>query len=289
MAEFPSDVLLQVQAGNEYFSNLADEKLNDLKRGCIDCEPRSYRCLQTLMIAINHKVFIDSYDDAAKGNVEQMLTIIGDYTVKIPPTVSAGADQVVEVGTPAVFTANITLGSGTLVSVLWEKISGGSANLSGANTAVLTVSNFSDGQINLKVTVVDSNGLTASDTVMLTGTQDTARVAYWSSGPDFTIPSYATITGTWNQVAFLPNGQINFPFLVNSLAILKVAYPSDEPIKNRWSDIADLSLFGPIGTDEDTWGAGTVVSGAIPLRVHTTNFLTTYNKAQPSGIRFQTV
>lgn len=287
MAEFPIQFLLDVERGNQYLSNLNQEFLSDLVRGCDNCTPDSFECLKNAIRALNYKVELDQYDAVAIDNLNIMLKIIGGYQLVTGPTVSAGAPQVVSIDAgPAVFTANATQGSSPIVSYQWEQTNGTPATLSGANTVVLSVSNFSVGVIGLKVTVVDSNGLTASATTQLTGSNATALIAYFSTGPDFTIPSYQTIIDTWTPVSFQPGGAINFPFIVTDLSIFKVAYPTNQPIKNRWIDINDVLLFGAIGTEEDLWGAGTVVN---TLRVHTTNYLTLYNKPNPSGIRFVTI
>lgn len=290
MAEFPTEALLEIQRGNQYFSNLSQEYLNDLKNGCTNCKPDAFECLRNVMMALNYKVELEQYDSVSIKNIDIMLKIIGGYQLVVAPTVDAGANQVVSIDdSPAIFTATVTLGSGSLISILWEQISGTPATLSEADTAVLSVSDFSVGVLGLKVTITDSNGLQASDTVQLTGSNATAKIAYYSFGADFIIPSYATIVNTWTQVSFQPNGVINFPFNVTDLSILKVAYPQSEPLKNRWIDINDVLLFGAIGTEEDLWGSATNVAGVIPLRVVTTNYLTSYSKPNPSGIRFVTI
>lgn len=290
MAAFPTEALYDLERGEQYLSNLNTEYLDDLKKGCYDCLPDSFECLRYIISALKYKRDLEQYDSIAIANLNMMLKIIGGYQLITGPTVSAGAPQVVSIDAgPAVFTANVTQGSGSIVSYLWEQTSGTSATLSGANTAVLSVSNFAVGVIGLKVTVTDSNGLKASATTQLTGSNATAKTAYFSTGPDFTIPSYATIVSTWTPVSFQPGGAINFSFNVTDLSILKVAYPQNEPLKNRWIDINDVLLFGAIGTEEDLWGAATNVSGAVPLRVVTTNYLTLYSKPDPSGIRFVTI
>lgn len=85
------------------------------------------------------------------------------------PTANAGSDQVLAAGTT---TTNVT-GSGSdpdgsIVSYLWEVISG-SASLTNANTATVTVNGLTDGNsYTLRLTVTDNNGSTGQDTMGIT-------------------------------------------------------------------------------------------------------------------------
>lgn len=86
MANFPSDVLTDIARGNQYLSILTQEYLADLKKGCNDCIPNGLDCLSISMEVLNNRVDRDLYDDSAKGNVQIMLKLIGDYILITPLT-----------------------------------------------------------------------------------------------------------------------------------------------------------------------------------------------------------
>lgn len=81
---FPTDVLTEIQRGEQYLSNLNTEYLADLQRGCTDCLPSDFDCLRYTMRALKYKVILDEYDSIAISNLEMMQKIIGDYQVVTP-------------------------------------------------------------------------------------------------------------------------------------------------------------------------------------------------------------
>lgn len=81
---FPSEVLLEIERGKQYFSNLNEEFLGDLKRGCTDYSPLSYECLKRLLRALDFKNELDEYDEVAETLVYKMLVIIGGYKLVVP-------------------------------------------------------------------------------------------------------------------------------------------------------------------------------------------------------------
>lgn len=84
-----------------------------------------------------------------------------------PPTAQAGGDITLILPTNAVSivgtgTAN---GGATITNYTWAKISGGAATLSNVNSLTLNVTGLVEGSYIFRLTVTDSNGLTASDDV----------------------------------------------------------------------------------------------------------------------------
>jgi len=223
-----------INRGNAYFSDLQAEYSSDLKKGC-DCIPTSYTCLKRILSALEKKVALDQYDDVAQGLIDKMIKIIGDYVILIPPTVNAGADQSVQVGGTATFTAVATAGSSPIVSYLWEKVSGGSVTLSGTNTATLTASNFGVGQYVFKVTVTDSNGLHASDTVMLTGTAQLIQIR-WDAFDTEPNLSTMVLTKSMSVNAGFTEAIIDFSIDFGAIENKYIAYdyPATESDKLNW-------------------------------------------------------
>lgn len=164
---FPQEVLDGIARGKAYLSDRNVEHISDLKKGCSDCKSNG-TCVKRLLRGLDFKVELDEYDDVAIGLYENLMLIIGDYTVVIAPRVDAGANQIVQLGNTATFTATITLGSAAIVSILWEQIAGVSqSTLTNATTASMTASNFEQGSYMYRVTVTDANGLIGFDTVTL--------------------------------------------------------------------------------------------------------------------------
>ncbi len=80
---FPSEALLELERGEQYYSNLTAEYLTDLKNGCSGL-PLSFECLKRLLRALNYKNNLDEYDDIAEGLIYKMQVIIGGYKLVVP-------------------------------------------------------------------------------------------------------------------------------------------------------------------------------------------------------------
>jgi hypothetical protein len=86
----------------------------------------------------------------------------------VPPTASAGSDKSVSLpqNNYSIFgSAEDT--DGLVVSVQWQKLSGPTVTLQGANTLTLTLNNISAGSYIFELTVTDNDGLTSSDSMQL--------------------------------------------------------------------------------------------------------------------------
>lgn len=250
---FPIEILEDIGRGKAYFSDLNAQYLQKLQDGCSECTctVKDYQCLKRILRSLDFKDELDEFDDIAKKLVEDMLLIIGEYTIKVPPTVDAGANQSVPISDSAFFTATIIPGSAAIVSVLWTVVSG-SGVLTNANTANVVVDDFSIGNTPLKVTVIDANGRSASDTVILTGTAATEKVYYISKSTNV-LPTESEILaadfinivqGAASYVVPV-NGSFNFHFVFQS---------ATEPGKIRWADTIDPDNNGVMGIG-NTWYA----------------------------------
>ncbi|MGM0581495.1 MAG: PKD domain-containing protein [Bacteroidota bacterium] len=87
----------------------------------------------------------------------------------IRPDVDAGPDQfLVLPDNEIVLNGYASDPDGEIVSYLWEKVSGGTANLSGANSAALTASNLEEGSYHFRFTATDNDGAHKSNAVYVT-------------------------------------------------------------------------------------------------------------------------
>lgn len=254
---FPEEALDVIERGEQYFSNLQAEYLADIKRGCNNCKPTAYTCLKRLLRALNAKNELDQYDDVSIVLIHKVVVIIGDYTLQVPPTVNAGADQSVPIDETAYFSATIVEGSAPIVSIQWSIVSG-SGTLINSTTADLIIEDFPTGGIVLKIVVKDANGLTASDTVILTGTAATERVYYISKSTNV-LPTESEILaadfinivpGVASYVVPINTG-FNFHFVIQK---------ATEPNKIRWQDTIDPDNNGVMGVGNTWYAAGTVTT-----------------------------
>lgn len=269
MANFPTDVLNDIARGKDYYSGLNAENIANLKRGCDSCTVKNYKCLKRILRSLDFKVELDEYDDIAKELVKDMLIIIGDYTIKVPPTVNAGADQSVPVNETAYFSATIVEGSAPIVSIQWSIVSG-SGTLINSTTANLIVEDFPIGGIVLKIVVKDANGLTDSDTVILTGTAATMKVYYLFSDTN-TLPTEEEILAS-DSVNIVPGSDYVVPVNNGETKYVMIAELLTEPAKVRWDDTVDTDNNGTIGANKTILAGVTVDT----FRVYVTNFKTEF-------------
>ena len=87
----------------------------------------------------------------------------------IPPTVSAGANQTIQLPTNSVtVTATAVASSGSITGYQWLKVTGGAATITSATSASTTITGLVAGVYTFSVTATQTNGLTATDTVQIT-------------------------------------------------------------------------------------------------------------------------
>lgn len=286
MATFPEQVLEQITEAKDYLSELNKLRIDDLQHGCEDCSPKDYKCLTRLIKAIDFKVEYDNYDEDAFGLYEQIVGIVGgEVFTPVAPQVSAGADRTAGINIPQVFTATITPGTASIVSILWEQTSGTPATLSGQTTSTLTVSGFSLGDSTFKVTVTDADDLTASDSVTLTGIPQTEAVAYWGSKMDGTVLTYAQILAQGTSFDYVIGADITIPITVLDAERWWFAIPENESIKNWYEDTINVLNKGEIGTDQDLINAPTLVVGDTNLNF----YQNVYPVPQPNPLIVKTI
>jgi beta-glucanase (GH16 family) len=133
------------------------------------------------------------FDDVCLLNGGAALPVGAGY-----PTADAGADQVVILpANSAVLDGSQSSDDGAITGFAWAQVSGPSvATLSGANAAVLTVSNLIAGTYVFRLTVTDDEGLTSSDNASVTVA---APAPTANAGPDQSVAlpqRSVTLTGS---------------------------------------------------------------------------------------------
>lgn len=252
---FPIEVLNDIARGKAYYSDLNAQYIQKLEDGCSECTctVKDYTCLKQILRALDFKVELDEYDDIAKKLIEDMLLIIGNYTIKIPPTVDAGPDQTVPITETAIFPAVITQGSAPITNIQWSIVSG-TGTLINANTDTVSVTGGTVGTPTvLKIVVTDGNGRSDSDTVRLNRTAATIKVYYLSKSTNV-LPTESEILaadfvnivpGVASYVVPVNEGGFNFHFVFQL---------ATEPNKIRWADTIDPDNNGVMGVG-NTWYA----------------------------------
>ncbi len=136
---------------------------------------------------------------------------------------------------------------GNIEGFLWEKLSGPAADLSGATTTTLNLSNLVEGQYLFRFTVEDNEGATGSDLVALTVS---------------TVNQAPIVNGGDNLVLFLPD---------NSAQLNGQAQDPDGSIQSvLWEKISggNAVLFG---VDEMTLNISDLVAGTYEFRITVTD------------------
>lgn len=219
------------------------------------------------------KISLDEYDDDAIKLYGKMLIIIGNYTIKVAPTVNAGNDQTLPIDQTAFFNATITQGSAPIVSIQWTIVSG-SGTLTNANTANVSVSDFIIGNTVLKVVVTDGDGRTGSDTVVLTGTADVENtIVYYLFQDTDDLPDESTILSS-SSVTVASGSDYTVPINTPAVKYVLVFEQSSEPIKGRWVDTLDADNNGIINNGNTFQYTDTFVGS---FRGYITSFKTSFD------------
>ncbi|WP_298845511.1 PKD domain-containing protein [uncultured Clostridium sp.] len=154
--------------GKLYLSSLNVDFISELRNGCQITGSTDIIDLKQILRALDFKVQLNEYDNVAIGLHKCLVVIIGNYVPQIAPKVNAGVDKIIQFPASTTFTAVITPGSASIVSILWTQVLGGNtATLTNSNTATITVSNTIVSDYMFRVEVTDSNGLKGFDTVIL--------------------------------------------------------------------------------------------------------------------------
>lgn len=132
-------------------------------------------------------------NNAATGSNDMTLTV---QAANVAPVANAGSAKTITL--PVNTTTLNGSGSdadGTVTTYLWEKVSGPSATLAGANTNTLSLSNLLVGSYVFRLTVTDNNGSTGiSQTTVTVLPVATNQSPVADAGPDFnlTLPTNST-------------------------------------------------------------------------------------------------
>lgn len=268
---FPQEVLDDMNRGQAYLSDLNAEVITDLKKGCSGCGccGKSKVCLMRILSALDYKASVGDYDTISQVLYEKLIFIIGDYVIKIPPSVDAGSNQSVPMNEDAMFSGTVTPGSSAIVSLLWTVVSG-TATLMNADTLNVTVIDFGI-NTTLKLTAVDENGLSDSDTVNLVGTGDIMRVYYRLQ--DTNVPPNEAAILASSYVDVLQGSDYIVPINAMSVKFVLVFEPNSEPYKDRWKDTLDPDNNGVISSG-NTFAP---MAGIGSFRGYTTSYKTSFS------------
>ena len=146
----------------------------------------------------------------------------------LPPVANAGPDQVITLPeNTTTLTGSGTDADGTIVSYLWEKISGGTATIASPALAVTAIQSLQEGTYYFKLTVRDNSGAQASDTMKITVLPAPNLPPVANAGPD--------------QVITLP---------VTSVTLNGSGQDSDgEVVSYQWLQIQGPSNVMPLGNE----------------------------------------
>lgn len=136
------------------------------------------------------------------------VTVVVNPSVNVNPVANAGADRSIILPTNSVsITGTGTDSDGTIASYAWTKVSGGTATLSNANTATVSISGLAAGTYVFRLTVTDNKGATGSDDVTVavnsapTGSGDGLKAEYFNgvnlAGTPLITRVDATVNFSW--------------------------------------------------------------------------------------------
>lgn len=261
MANFPPEAITDIKRGKKYYSDLNKQHLDLQATGCGCCEPDNFICLKQILRSLDYKVELDEYDDIAQGLIENMIKIIGNYTLVIFPRVDAGADQVVQLPTSTgTLTGTVIVGTYPIASYLWTKVSGG--NIVFANPTLISTgySGITAGTYVIKLTVTDTMGNSSSDTLKISALANVGRV-YYMFKPTISPPTESEILAS-PYIPISEGSNYSVPWNLNLTPNVCFAFePSTEPLKTKWQDVGNPSLNGNIGSPSDM--IAVVVVGAF--------------------------
>ena len=169
---------------------------------------------------------------------------------------------------------------GTIAAFKWTKISGPSANLSGDNTANLSVTAMVEGSYTFRLTVTDNKGATGSDDVVVlvnkqpvtttTTTTQAATTATVSSAPLYRINAGGTSNLSASPI------QWDMDTKENPSRYLSTSSSNNTAGSNNWSGTnrtqAPNAVFGPVRFDF-SWGGAMkysfpVKNGSYEVRLY---------------------
>ncbi|MGB5976821.1 MAG: PA14 domain-containing protein, partial [Cyclobacteriaceae bacterium] len=156
----------------------------------------------TVYPGVGHNSWSRTYDKSAGHDIYSWLMQFSKGSgpsapVNYPPNVNAGADKSLQLPANSVtLYGNASDNDGTVTSFKWTKVNGPSANLSGAGSKNLTVSNLQAGTYTFQLKATDNDGASATDKVIVNVTDE----------PSYTPPSsgsglaYKYYEGIWDYI-----------------------------------------------------------------------------------------
>lgn len=101
-------------------------------------------------------------------NSNIMNVLCGESGIDIFPTVNAGLDQTINLPTTSTTLTGVANDTdGSIVSYLWSKISGASANIVSPTSATTSITALAEGDYVFRLTVADDKGATVSDDIQI--------------------------------------------------------------------------------------------------------------------------
>ncbi|SEW32016.1 PKD domain-containing protein [Chitinophaga arvensicola] len=172
--------------------------------GAVIVSPNSQNTAVTGLIKGTYTFKVTGTPSTGSPASDTVNVVVNDAVVIVPPTANAGVDQTTGSTTVTLNGAGSTTPNGTIQSYLWEKVSGPAAGVITNATAVsTTVTGLTTGVYVFRLTVTDSIGQTASDTVQITKQAVTASQWFSSGGPNNNVYDTATNSKCW---IYLPAG-----------------------------------------------------------------------------------
>ena len=159
----------------------------------------------TLQVTISNLVpgqyyFVLRATDNAGAIARDTMMVTVNPAPNIRPVANAGPDQVVTLPANSITAfGSGTDADGTIVSYLWEKISGGTATIASPALAVTAIQALQEGAYYFKLTVRDNSGAQASDTMKITVLPAPNLPPVANAGPDqvITLPvNTTTLSGS---------------------------------------------------------------------------------------------
>ncbi|WKZ60982.1 MAG: PKD domain-containing protein [Cyclobacteriaceae bacterium] len=190
-------------------------------------------------------------DDLGATNNDDVTVTVNAATANQLPVSNAGPNLTITLPTNS---ANIN-GSGSdadgsIASYLWEKVSGPSVTMSGANNPTLSVSNLLEGIYVFRLSVTDNDGALASDDMTITVNPATINQSpIVSAGPDRTI--------------FLP---------INTIQLSGSTSDPDGTIVSRaWTQVSGPSAAALVNTTSTLLTVNNLVEGVYRFRLAATD------------------
>lgn len=199
-----------------------------------------------------------------------------------PPTVSAGADQNLVVGTVAtVLAGTVSDPDGDTVTVQWTKISGGNVTINSSTSLITSATNMQPGTYIFRLTATDSEGNTAYDEVTVTIAQALDTIYYWRNDNPFPGVGQAAYILASNSLEADGALDVNIPWHTGATGpqYCGVAIPNRTTAHNKNHWFVDIINQGSMGSVTDLFGAPQTISvSGTDYLVWETNYQTQFSQ-----------